>query len=275
MRKQKGFENVFETFQSVEQFFATIESRKVCKTFDGKELASQRDGTRGGFYRTESYAKATELLMQGDSGVFEKLKTGLENMQVFGREVSRRVHAVNGFGVNVGRALTGSAKCMIARKKQEMDGQILDVVICASVDWTKTSEQINEALCKMFSVINQLEKNDVQTNIYIYYGQEYKGQKIEVKIKVKDAGTPFNLLKYSYPCANTDMYRRHFFKYLENSPENLHEGYVGTYGCPISTYDCRLHGHEENVYVFNMRKEIENPIGIERIYKDVEKALEM
>lgn len=259
-----------EHFESVESFAATICSRETNKVFAHKLKMSEYEGpyhcVKCG---TKSYQEANALLLNGDENIYNKLTHILARVSAQ-CESTKRVNAVCGFGVSVPRALTGSAKCMYSRKKTPSDGKIIDVILNIGANCSFSANDINAKLCQMFSVINMLERNDVQTNIYVYIASEKCGQKLEASIKIKDAGQPFNLMKYAYPCASASMIRRHFARFIETAPVSIRREFTKGYGCPVTdNVNDRFCSGSRNKYIFLLQNELNKSRSIEDITEDV------
>lgn len=267
------YNDYFERFESIEQFRSVLNGRETNKVFKGKEASKDLNAS---FKGTKDYQEADALLTNGDATISSRLISVLGKMKPFqGGETMKRVKDVTGFGVNVSRALTGSAKTMYRRRKEPDGGRILDVVINGSIPASVRAESIEKKLCEVFSVINFLERNDLQTNIYIYLQTESlcEKQKITLAIKVKDAGQPLNITRCAYPCTHPSMIRRHFLRFIETTPVDVDGSLTPGYGKPNFKTEKKYFESKNPVYFFSLGKEVTQYRGVEDYKEEIYELL--
>lgn len=210
--------DITEIYNSVGEFYRTINSRPVSETFSvrGSSLASTIGSEE--FCGTPNIEAANELLLNGD----EKNARNIQAVQVnkIGSVAYKKqiTTDVAGFAPCIPAYLSGRPRNMYAVRKKPVKTNI--ITLCVNVDVCKsiTVAKATEAGAKILSLINTLEQRNIRVNLYVGGAATVKGQKTQLLVKVKDAGAPLNIMRAAYCIVNPSFLRRHLFKWLETLP---------------------------------------------------------
>lgn len=226
----------FETFDTLQEFASTINTRKINSTFKTLEnCLSQKESER----RTEktgtaTYSDADSLLFSGDNENLAKLKRAnvksmIQSNSYTANMLKAQKH-VCGCLPNIPLYLIGAPNNMLNFRRKPAKSKVMNLVVNIAVNYKVTTDQIIEAGSNIASIIKELEKNGIRINLYISFFSSCKDDYIGALINIKKSSAPLNMLNIAYPLINPSMLRRHFFRYIETAPAKLDKGYTKNYG---------------------------------------------
>lgn len=228
-----------EEFESVDEFRNALNTRKKNPYFNNNGSHDHNFG----FSETYSYEEADELMRKGYAKGLEDLLDGKPMSNLNYRGVLKRgmPHSgIVGFAPIVPNAILGLPNSMITSKVVPMKAKVITINVDSTVNSKFRKEDIIKGGRTIIKMIDRLEREGHRVNLDIIIGVN-NGSNAEyaVKIKLKDARHPIDLLKISYPIIHPSFVRRHFLRYLETHPtmpEKHARNMCHGYGCPISNW---------------------------------------
>lgn len=220
-----------EQFNSVMEFFNTVESRHVNKAFENEILYSdfcpQRECS------TKNFEEAKSLLFNGDFQNFEKIKQCEIKVKPISNEQKKIIRRdYSGFLPSIPLYLQNNPKCMFSIKKEKIKSHIINIYINNTVPSYITSAKIVRFGAAISTLVNTLELKKMRVNIFLVYKTMVKKQNLTLIIKLKKAEAPLNRLAIAYPLINASFLRRNFTRWIERVPCEIREDFTKTYGSP-------------------------------------------
>lgn len=246
MKNNKKYKDFTECFNSVNAFLDAIGTRPEHKGFYCQRtvMASQDESDDYvEFSGTRSYEEATGLLLNGDHAAAGEILQEKAKIEKAVGMAPKTCRDYTGFMPCVPAYLSGQPRCMINKRPAPKQAKkTLDVRAYCTVPFDFTTREIINGTAKILTAVQQLELNDFQTNIWVCSRTAASrraagSQKLEVRIKVKNAGDPLNVLAVAYPMVNPSMGRRHIFRWRETVPVDLAEPFYKSYGASAVTVD--------------------------------------
>lgn len=188
------------------------------------------------FCSTGSWNEANEIMRDGDAKNAALMKAAGGIKAAAGDGVkTRRYSAVCGGAANVPAMLMGLPKSMIANKKITFkDSKVLNICYNTTVDCGVRAETIIKASSALAGAIMGMEKKGYRVNLYVCCSSESKYcrrvERCAMFVKIKDSGQYMDAKKLAYPLINPSFLRRHYFRFVETSPEIKNENWPFGYG---------------------------------------------
>lgn len=225
-----------EHFTSINQFLATINSRKNNNAMGGCHSSEDSDST---FRGTKSYAEATELITKGWEEVLprirEQFEVSIKANQNGTIDRRRTYNHVVGYVPNVPNAILGLPQSMINQKREAQKVKVVSIVYAPDANCGTSTDTFIKAGIVVLNIINRLELNGLRVRLMITPMDSFKnGTFVSCTVDVKDFREQLDLKKLAFPIANPSMLRRFGFKWLETYPELTEDGFSCGYGRTIS-----------------------------------------
>lgn len=263
MRKKK---EIFEVFNSVQDFYDAISTREINAQFErkyGKEGWKEKVASTTGsvsFTDTANFAVAENLAKKGYAKGAENLaKVDAGNFS--GQTQKRRaVQAdVVGFAPIVPNALLGVPKAMLNSTLQPRKIPVVSLYYEISANCSVSAEKMQETARKVLAAITAIERKNIRVELNVCNVQKTSngtGQRMTCVIKLKDYRQPLDLLKIAYPLTHPSFFRRHMFRWMETVPEldttftDITTGYGYSETDEKEAYEKNLKGHVPENSVF-------------------------
>jgi hypothetical protein len=229
----KGIE-VME-FSNIQEFEQFINNAPINSVFRWETLGSSRKDDAD-WRGTKSYEEAQDLLKHGCEEIAKKLEKQfqLKSKDVGFNKVVRNFYDVVGFQVSVPRYLQGLPTSMVNQKKVVEKARVITINKSMSYNAFYSTEEIIEESAKALALIKAIETKGIRVNLNLCMASDsWGGQKVGLKIRVKNAGERINVSKLSFIMAHPSMLRRMLFRWLEVNPKVTDKGYTNGYGRPI------------------------------------------
>lgn len=225
------YKNVTEVFNSLNEFYATLQKRSVNETFAGKET-SQKKGLLS-FFGTNDMETANELLLNGDAENSAKLqtvrvKTDADKYEARFKQQTER--GVVGFLPCIPAYLSGQPRNMFTIKRVYQKTKIINLIVDHAIPGIISADKIIDAGAQIASAVCSLEKAGVRINLFIGISSKKNGQNLTCLVKIKNAGAPLNKLRITYPIVHPAFLRRHFSRWVETNENKISSKFVGNYG---------------------------------------------
>ena len=218
-----------EQFNSVIEFFNTVESRKVNKVFENRILYS--DFCEQKNCGTEDFEEAKNLLFNGDFKNFEKIKQCEIKLKPLSNEQKKIIQrGYSGFLPSIPLYLQNNPKCMFSLKKEKIKSRIVNIYINNSIPCIVTNGEILRFGAAISTLINTLELKKIRVNIFLVYKTMANNQSLTLIIKLKKAEAPLNKLAIAYPLINASFLRRNFTRWIERVPCEILKDFSKKYG---------------------------------------------
>jgi len=225
---------LFESFNSVADFIATIDGRQEKDnwgTFYSREEGSRWTGT-------ESYEEATKLALYGDKESASKVTKSLKKIQAASTNSEERAQA------KVRRSVVGSRPCvpaavqghplsMYRRNTIKVKKPVVTVYYSVSLSGGESAERLATAGAKMAQAIQTVERSGVRVNLYAGNTSCTSSQSVGTFVRIKDSAKDFDLMRMAYPLVNPSFFRRHWFRWVETKQELITSQWKGGYGRPL------------------------------------------
>lgn len=233
----KVIKDITEVYNSLSEFKQAISSRETNEAFKYSTLASQSTARTKDYYGTPNFEEADNLLLTGDKDNLKKIEkqaVKLHNTTNYNANKTKIARSVAGGRPSIPTYLAGAPNCMMSAKRAQIKSRVINILFNAAVSDGNSVDKVAKASAKIASIINSYEQANVRCNLYISCNTEsWKGQKLNLFIKLKDAGAPLNRLNIAYPMINPSMLRRHILRWVETTPE-VHNSFCNSYGHPIN-----------------------------------------
>lgn len=217
-------------FNSMYEFYDYLCKTPLNDSFRWKKLASS-DIDKGGWYKTESYDEAVNLMKNGWEDMSKKLTKRLEAIKSDVQPIkkAKTVYGVAGYQAIVPLYLNGVPTNMASKKMVVQKQKVITINKDVGYNCFTTSEEIIEESIKALQIVKKLEAQGYRINLNIIHGTEYGSYRYSFKVRVKSAGEKLNISKAAFPLVHPSMLRRLGFRFLEVFP-GVPSGYVGGYG---------------------------------------------
>lgn len=250
-----------ENFNSIQEMLNILNKREN-NTVMRDEFSSQRKDSPG-WYGTESYEEAEELITNGYIEILDEIKAGIK---FDASENSKIIPENNVFGYipNVPNAMMNLPKSMIYVKRIPRKINTVDLVYCpVGAAFTTAQEFIDNGI-KVLNVINSLEKNNIRVSLKVALKCSECGNEMTLAtVTLKDFKEKLNLQKICFPIAHPSMLRRFGFKWLETTPGLTDYRWTNGYGRSTTKYP----EMKEIIFGLNQIKELNEEQIIERFIK--------
>jgi len=227
-----------EQFNSVTDFFNTVENRKVNKVFENIKPMSQYCNTKS--CCTKDFEEAKNLLFNGDVENFEKIKRCEIKVKPVPNEQKKVIQrGYSGFLPSIPLYLQNNPKCMFSLKKENVESRVINVYINNSVPYSVESGDIVRFGAAISTLINTLELNKIRINLFVVYKTTEKKQNLTLIVKIKKADAPLNKLAIAYPLINPSFLRRNFTRWIERIPIKINKDFSWWYGRPCYDFKAK------------------------------------
>ncbi len=122
---------------------------------------------------------------------------------------------------------------MYNQKRVKTPKKVVTVIYDCCVGSGVDTKDLETAAAALFNVISGLESSGVRVELWVTMFNHYGTDKLDMAVKIKSAGQPFNLLKMIYPVVHPSFLRRHGFAVIERSEINEKE-WLNGYGRIVS-----------------------------------------
>lgn len=229
MRQHKDDKLFCEYFDNLQDFYKTINTRDTNTGFKdfqkkGHKLSS-KDTRNADWYGTADWEQAESLATKGDPNSVKLIKTELikaekETAPVSKNQVKRDVV---GFAPCVPAYLAGHPQSMINKRRTVMHApKVINILYNATTTCATTSQDRVNSCAAFLSAVNSLQLKGYRFNLYTCFNAyEYAGadkKRIQLYIKMKDAGDHTQISSLAFPLINTSFYRRYVFRWIETIP---------------------------------------------------------
>jgi len=224
---------IYETFDTLEQYTDTIESRPTNRVFVHKGSLSSDDRDYD-FSLTHSYAEAGDLARRG-------YKEGLDNLEaanVKSRHMESApkplpVNGIVGYAPHVPNAIAGVPLSMISKQDVEQKAKVISILYYMGGSCYIDAREFVEAGKNIMNVVYTLELQGYRVALYILTTFCRNSEYALCSVQVKHWRQPSNPLKIAYPLIHPSFFRRHGFRWLETHPELTDREFIHGYGTPL------------------------------------------
>lgn len=231
---------VKEHFKSISEMMDVLDKRPNSEIMRN-EHSSSRKGDKG-WYGTESYEEASQLMRTGYTEILPKIKEGLNTSakaisKFFSpTDLRRPKNLPVGFIPNVPNAILNLPDSMIDVKLTPQKRKTLDIIYIMAGHCGCEIEMWIKAGIALLTTIKIIERRGISVKIdaSFYCGSEHDETAMG-SVTVKHYGQPLDIQKLCFPLANPSMFRRIGFKFLETTPIITKEGFAYGYG---RGFDC-------------------------------------
>ena len=222
-------------FDSLTAFSAWLNATAPAGYFADSDFLASTAASED-FTGTSSFYDADRLLLGGWHDGAARVSAYIAGGARGHEDRPQSYYSPVGFAPSVGRYLSGHPYNMINRRRVSVPAPVVSIVYNAAVHDNKntTPAAIEKAAAKLFNVIAGLEQSGVRVELWVgVFAKTYEREAVNIAVKIKSAGQPFNLLKMIYPIVHPSFLRRHGFAAIERV------GVPGSgwkyYGAPIIT----------------------------------------
>lgn len=217
------------------------------------QLSSCRIGDQE-FFGTMSFDDANDLMSGGWQAGADKVSAYMSKSKAGRKGTSPTLYtSVVGFAPCVPAYLSGNPLNMYNQKQASNRKRIISITYNCAVSASISAEKIQQAAAKLFNVIVGLEKQGINTELYLCFIAREREEQIFLSVCIKQAGRPFNLLSAAYPFVHPSMLRRHCFAIIERAGVRS-KGWSRSYGAPFirsTAEECKRVGiPAENVFSY-------------------------
>lgn len=246
---------VSEKFNSIAQLMDTLDKRpnnEIMKHAD----SSSRKGDKG-WYGTESYEEASQLMRTGYTEILPKIKEGLnKSTKVLSKMFSptdrrRPKNQPIGCVPNIPNAILGLPDSMIDIKVSPQKRKTISIKYIMAGHAGNTIDMWIKAGIALLTAIKIVERQGISVSIdcSFYCGSE-DDECAMGEVRVKHFGQPLDIQKLCFPMANPSMFRRIGFKFLETTPVITNNGFACGYGRGFDCDEDEIKGMIENSTTF-------------------------
>ena len=175
-----------------------------------------------GFYKTENFKEAVELLKYGDEELYKKIsneksKIKIENLLGNARNRQQYYNDLSGFMPNVANYMTGNPRSMINIRKNGVSQKIINIFLNIRVAAGVRADDVIKIGSKYLTIIDLLEKNGYRCNLYSGVANRNSSgdRHCVMMVRVKSDREPMNIKKLSFTLAHPSMQRRIKFRWME------------------------------------------------------------
>lgn len=209
-----------EEFASINEMLRTITSRMNNSVMNGKYASLDSDYD---FTGTHSWDEAMELFRNGDKEKYDQINQGLRTSNDSKTALLPRRQVRNGvvgYAPNVPNAIMGLPNSMIYTEKVNMKSKTISILYSICGNAGVESYTFIRCGIALLSAVNALELSGYRVEIKIlFFNAIGDSEKTRGLVTVKRYNEHLDLLKMAFPLANTSMFRRFGFKWIETQPE--------------------------------------------------------
>lgn len=215
---------VYEYFDSIRDFVSAITTRKPRNSYYNNSHDPEQ-GKRGrGFFGTESFDAAMNLLKNGWEEPLDEIKKGVnanfKSNTVRNKNLPRT--GIVGYAPCVPNAILGLPNSMISTERTPTKTKVITIVYAISVTADITAKQLRKAGVNVLNIINNLELAGYRVRLNVeFVSTMINGVLHTVRVNVKDWRQPLDLKKLAFPIANPSAFRRMGWRWLETSPQTV------------------------------------------------------
>lgn len=203
-----------ERFSSAEEIVREGDKRKLRDCYKRKNPRSNLDSWNG----VDSWEEATNLLTYGYKPFVSKMQTKIDfTARGDGVKTSFRNEVV-GFAPVVPLAMIGVPNCMINTYKQPVKNKVIDIYFDKVAVASHSSREIEDACSKFMSALINVEMQGYRVNLFITEAHSDRPKVDMMCLKVKDANSPLDLQRISFPLAHPAFFRVIGFDWFMRCP---------------------------------------------------------
>lgn len=205
-----------ERFSSADEIVRVSETRKIRSCYASDDV---RERCRMSFHGVNSFDEATELLRYGYNPFVKKMQAKIDfTAKGDGVKTAFRNDVV-GFAPIVPLAIKGVPNCMINSYKAPVKNKVVNIYFDKVAVCDKSTSQIEEACSRFMSALINVEMQGYRVNLTITEAHA-DGNKVDMMaLKVKDANTPLDLQRISFPLAHVAFFRAIGFDWFMRCPD--------------------------------------------------------
>lgn len=226
---------VKERFKSISEMMEMLDKRPNNKIMEG-ENSSSRKGDRG-WYGTDSYEEASQLMRTGWKEILPDIKEGLsKSSKIVSKSFSptdlrRPKNLPVGFIPNIPNAILNLPNSMIDIQMTPQKRKTLSIIYVMAGSCGCKTEMWVKAGIALLTAIKIIERRGISVSIDTSFYCGSQGDEVAMgSVCVKHFGQPLDIQKLCFPMANPSMFRRIGFKFLETTPVITKEGFRYGYG---------------------------------------------
>lgn len=253
----KNFDFTFKSLAAMSQFIDATPPKGIFK--NAVLSSTNKSEYVCKFSGTTSLDEANELMFGGWQAGADKVVAYMMKSKAGRNSTTPTIYnSVVGFAPCVPAYLSGNPLNMYNQTQTPNRKKIVSITYNIGVDHKVAAEDIQAAAAKLFNVIVGLEKQGINTELYICYISGIKTDQVLFSVCIKQAARPFNLLSVAYPFVHSSMLRRHGFAIIERAGVRSKK-WPKTYGYPrigITAAECKRVGiPAENVFSYYTLKD--------------------
>lgn len=210
----KGSTVTVERFSSAEEIVRVSDSRNLRDCYAHRNPRAGFDSWHG----VDSWEEATNLLTYGYKPFVSEMQSKIDfTARGDGVKTSFRNEVV-GFAPVVPLALIGVPNCMVNTYKQPIKNKVVDIFFDKVAVASHSSRDIENACSKFMSALINVEMQGYRVNLYITEAHSARPNVDMMCLKVKDANTPLDLQRISFPLAHPAFFRAIGFDWFMRCP---------------------------------------------------------
>lgn len=213
-----------EKFNSADEVAAVSERRKITDfNFDDMEKKLNNGADSG----VKSMDEARNLLRFGYEPTVEKLKASAK-VTVSGDK--KRISFFNdfvGYQPVVPLALMGVPNSMVNMAMKPIKAKVITVIYEATVDYSYSAKQLEEAGQKFLGVLLDLESQGYKFNILVSQSYWNKEDADLLLVRIKNSNTPLDLKRMSFPLTHPAFFRAIGFDWYSKTPGGKYRFWYG------------------------------------------------
>lgn len=221
---------VNKKFESLAAFSAWLEAAPIVGYFAENNIESSKTGSKS-FAGSKSLDEANELMLQGWKDGADRVAAYMSGGVRGSMVQAQNYYSPVGFAPSVGRYLTGHPCNMINRRKVTAPAPVVTICYNTAAGSEVQSADLEKAAAALFNVITGLERSGIRVELWAGVFTKKGGDSVNMAVKIKSAGQPFNLLKMIYPVVHPSFLRRHGLAFIERS--GVTSSAWKNYGMPI------------------------------------------
>lgn len=234
--KKKEFKDFIEWFNSPAEMVRVLESRKTNSVFAQRSVLASEVINPG--FVSITLDEAKERFMHGDMETMKKVEDYQKKQTIKGGTAQKKTlrSSVCGFAPVVPHVIIGLPNAMLSFRNQPTSAKIIDIYINCACSCNTTQNEMIKAGLTITKIIRNYELNGIRVNLYagsVFY--EEKGnnrQNFGFSVKLKDSGSPLNMLKVVFPLIHPAFLRRTTFRFMETTEKDILSDFNKGYGYP-------------------------------------------
>lgn len=242
---------VKEHFSSISEMMNVLDKRpnnEIMKNCD----SSSKKGERG-WYGTDSYEEASQLMRTGYTEILPKIKEGLaKSSKVVSKmfsptDLRRPKNLPVGFIPHIPNSILNLPNSMIDIKISPQKRKTLSILYVMAGSCGISADTWIKAGIALLTAIKIVERQGISISIdtVFYCGSEHE-QTAMGSVRVKHFGQPLDIQKLCFPLANPSMFRRIGFKFLETTPIITDKEFAYGYGRGFDCDEKKIKSQLEN-----------------------------